>query len=366
MAESKKLTLAVPGSLFVGADDKDRWVVHLGAAAGWFRPMGIAEWSREVSVVQASDLTEEVQRESKLVAPEAQIAPARFPHTLEAVRKAPLLAVAPTLSARLIELGVRVHTIGVDRLTGSLYYIADGGGEPAVRAEGDLIQAVAGALDEGADNDAIERLMDGIHDRILRALSKGRVTELAVELACRLPRAAADGTGMEDVDLDASEAELTQLVAESAKAASRAKDISDRLAGAGSEKSVTIPLYGEARKHAVGPAQLTLGAESIALPLYSRWLVDGVATIPSDLPPPKVASVRPSASVPAAVKRSDRPAAPTPAAAAKAAPAKAATPITRAASPKPAPVAASPKPAPAAAKAAEPSPKPAPAAAKAA
>ena len=341
MAESKKLTLAVPGSLFVGADDKDRWVVHLGAAAGWFRPMGIAEWSREVSVVQASDLTEEVQRESKLVAPEAQIAPARFPHTLEAVRKAPLLAVAPTLSARLIELGVRVHTIGVDRLTGSLYYIADGGGEPAVRAEGDLIQAVAGALDEGADNDAIERLMDGIHDRILRALSKGRVTELAVELACRLPRAAADGTGMEDVDLDASEAELTQLVAESAKVASRAKDISDRLAGAGSEKSVSIPLYGEARKHAVGPAQLTLGAESIALPLYSRWLVDGVATIPSDLPPPKVASVRPSASVPAAVKRSDRPAAPTPAAAAKAAPAKAATPIPRAASPKPAPVAAS-------------------------
>ena len=67
---------------------------------------------------------------------------------------------------------VRVHTIGVDRVTSSFYYLAEGGGEDQIRIEGDLVQSVGAMLGERADNAAIERVLDGLPDRLLRALSK--------------------------------------------------------------------------------------------------------------------------------------------------------------------------------------------------
>ena len=188
--------LVLPGVLFVGEDDRARIVAHTGPAAGWHVPRGILGWSTEVSVVGREALTEEVRRATKIVMPEEQIPPAKMPLTAQAALKSPLVAVASRLVPKLVELGLRVHTVGVDRVTSSFYYLAEGGGEDQIRIEGDLVQSVGAMLGDRADNAAIERVLDGLPDRLLRALSKDRVNELTIELAAELPRAAADGSGM--------------------------------------------------------------------------------------------------------------------------------------------------------------------------
>ncbi|MBF5066668.1 hypothetical protein G6O45_25980, partial [Salmonella enterica subsp. enterica serovar Istanbul] len=75
-----------------------------------------------------------------------------------------------------------------------------------------LVQSVGTMLGERADNAAIERVLDGLPDRLLRALSKDRVSELTIELASLLPRAAADGRGTAEIDLEAFEKALGELI----------------------------------------------------------------------------------------------------------------------------------------------------------
>ena len=91
-------------------------------------PRGILGWSTEVSVVARDGLTEEIRRATKLVMPEEQIPPAKMPLTAQAALKSPLVAVSSKLVPKLVELGIRVHTVGVDRVTSSFYYLAEGGG----------------------------------------------------------------------------------------------------------------------------------------------------------------------------------------------------------------------------------------------
>ena len=209
--------LVLPGVLFVGEDERARIVAHTGPAAGWHVPRGILGWSTEVSFVGRDALTEEIRRSTKLVMPDEQIPPARMPLTAQAAQKSPLIAVSSKLVPKLVESGVRVHTVGVDRVTSSFYYLAEGGGEEQIRIEGDLVQSVGAMLGERADNAAIERVLDGLPDRLLRALSKDRVSELTVELAALLPRAASDGRGTAEVDLDAFEKQLSELIASGEK-----------------------------------------------------------------------------------------------------------------------------------------------------
>jgi hypothetical protein len=113
--------LALPGVLFVGEDERARLVAHTGPAAGWMIPKGILSWSHEVSVVAREALTEAIRRETKIVMPDEQIPPAKHPLTLQAAQKSPLVAISGRLTPKLVEMGVRVHTIGGDRVTSSFY-----------------------------------------------------------------------------------------------------------------------------------------------------------------------------------------------------------------------------------------------------
>lgn len=328
-------TLVLPGVLFVGEDERARTVALTGPAAGWMRPKGLLHWSNEVSVVPRSAFTEEVKRDTKAVMPEEQIPPARMPLTLQAAQKSPLVAVAPKLVPRLVEKGVRVHTIGVDAITSSFYYLAEGGGEDPVRVECDLVAAVGMMLGDRADNAAIERTMDGLVDRLLRALSKDRVNELALELAASLPRAANDGTGAKDVDLDAFEREVSSLVGAAEKYKAQAQQIADSITST-TEQRVDLPLYGDGRKVSQAPIELSLGDRNVSLPTYERWVMTGPFREPAPAPKPVV--TRPLSEPPKAAPvnqpvRSPFDSPP---------PKPVAQPATEAASPKPAP--ASPKP----------------------
>jgi hypothetical protein len=247
-------------------------------------PEGILKWSREVSVVPREALTEDARRKTGAVMPEEQLPPARLPLTFEAAKKAPIIAVAPKLVPKLVDAGVRVHTVGLDRLTSSFFYIAEGGGEEGVQVTGDLVQAVAEMLGDRADNAAIERTMDGIADRLLRALSRDRITELGVELAASLPRLASDGSGTQGLDLEAFERDLKALVGASEKYSRMLQDAANKIAGASGDR-VDVPLYTEARKVSHGAFDLTVGDHKISLPAYERWVMSGPFTDPAAAPP---------------------------------------------------------------------------------
>ncbi|HVH47310.1 MAG TPA: hypothetical protein VM925_33475 [Labilithrix sp.] len=318
-------SLALPGVLFVGEDDRARLVAHLGPAAGWMIPKGILGWSTEVSVVAREALTESVRRDAKIVMPEEQIAAAKMPLTHQAALKSPLVSISGRLTQKLVDAGIRVHTIGADRVTSSFYYIAEGGGEAPVRVEGDLVAAVGAMLGERADNAAIERVLDGLVDRLLRSLSKDRVTELTLELAAALPRAASDGSGTNDLDLASFEKEVAGLVGASEKYTSFLREIATKLETS-NERKVEIPLFVDARKVSQGPFELTVGDQSVPLATHERWLATGPLTEPVKAAP--VAAEKARAPAPAPVQRAPEPEP------------KAPTPKPVQASPAPAPVSA--------------------------
>jgi hypothetical protein len=355
-------SLALPGVVFVGEDERARLVAHLGPAAGWMTPKGVLGWSTEVSVVARDALTEQIRRDAKIVMPEEQIPPAKLPLTREAAMNSPLIAVSSRLTQKLVDAGVRVHTVGADRVTSSFYYIAEGGGEPMVRAEGDLVASAGAMLDAGADNAAIDEALDGLADRLLRALSNDRVGELALELAAALPRAASDGSGLNDVDLESFEKELAKLVGGSEKYSALLQEIASKL-GSAKDAKVEIPLFGDARKVSHTAASITVGDQTIALATLDRW----IATGPLAEPQPAPAKSAP----PPAVKAEPPPAAkPEPKPVAKAEPPPAAKPEPKPVAkaepkPEPKPVAkAEPKPEPKPVAKAEPKPTPKPAEAK--
>jgi hypothetical protein len=286
-------------------------------------PKGILQWSTELSVVPREALTEDVRRETKAVMPEEQIPAAKYPLTLEAAKRSPLVAVSSKLSSKLVEHNIRVHTIGVDRMTSSFFYIAEGGGEESITVSGDLVQAVAEMLGERADNAAIERVLDSLVDRLLRSLTKDRVNELGVELAAALPRAANDGSGAQGVELDDFEKSLAALVGSSEKYAGPLQDIADKI-GATTERKVDVPLYVDARKVPQGPFELTIGDRKISLGTYERWVMTGPFTEPS---------AKPAAAPAPAAKSEPKPATPKPA---ESKPKPTATPKPAESKPKPA------------------------------
>jgi hypothetical protein len=292
--------LVLPGVLFVGEDDRARIVAHTGPAAGWHVPKGILGWSTEVSVVQRDALTEEIRRSTKMVMPEEQIPPVKMPLTSQAALKSPLVAISSKLVSKLVELGARVHTVGVDRVTSSFYYLAEGGGEEQIRIEGDLVQSVGAMLGERADNAAIERVLDGLPDRLLRALSKDRVSELTMELAAALPRAAADGSGTAEVDLEAFEKALSELVGSGEKYTTLAQEIASKLAET-NDRRVEVPLFGEARKVSQGPFDISVGERRVSLPTYERWVMSNAIGEParaSTAPAATTAAAAPAAAGP--------------------------------------------------------------------
>src|SRR6476619_5470110 len=140
MTQSSELTsLSVPGVVSV---TRSTGVVETGVAAGWIATPGIKEWSQELSLIARADLTDALRDELGLTMPEYRIAKGRHPHAFRAASSLPLLAVTSDMVPKLIEKGVRVHTVGFDRVTGGFIYFAKGGKGENLEIHGDLLEII--------------------------------------------------------------------------------------------------------------------------------------------------------------------------------------------------------------------------------
>jgi hypothetical protein len=288
-------SLGVPGVLYVGpSPEQELAVLHVGPAVGWVALKGIHTWSREVSVALKADVTDAMARELGVMLPEAMADKERLVNARRAARASTLVAVDSSLVDKLVAKGVRVHTVGSDRITGGFYYFAKGGAGEPVRLQGNLVEMVAATLAASADNATVEAALDGAIARILSELSGGLLTEAQIELAATLPalgEAAADAT----VKLQTLEGFLVLTMTRGSKYEDRARDVVaalDQAAGRGAQEQ-NVPLFGDARRD-VQPALEIEYAEGesgarqkLKLPERSRWLVAGLVT--ETMPPPAVA-----------------------------------------------------------------------------
>jgi hypothetical protein len=278
-------TLAVGGVLCVSRATAGArtgaCVVLVGPAAGWMSPVGIAAWERELSFIARADMTPELAKALHATLPHEQIARARFPLTFRAAQASPLLGLAGNLVEDARARGVRVHTVGVDRVSGDFFYFAGGGAGEPVNAQGNLVDMLTPSLTESTTNAEIEALLAGLIDRLLAVLSGGVVSELEVELADALPRLSRDGTGLVGTDLDAFEARARLLadrasgtVGDVTLAAARVAE-AITAAGAAGQSSARVALFGDARRELIAPLQVRIGGKAVLLPARSRWVVTG-------------------------------------------------------------------------------------------
>jgi hypothetical protein len=270
-------TLAVPGVLCVSPLASDRSVVQLGPAAGWLLSRGIARWQREISFVARKDMTADLARAVHAVLPHEQIAPKKFPMTTKAVENSPFLPLRSKLLELVKERGVRVHTVGVDRVTASFYYFAEGGSADPVRIEGNLVEMLSPSLEPSTTNKEIEALREDLIDRLLTKFSGGGVSELAVELADALPRLSTDGRGLVGTNLEIFEVQARTLSGQSARFESRAQEIVRALDAAkrDGKDSATVPLFGEAHEEVLPALKVRIGGDTVELPPRRRWIVKG-------------------------------------------------------------------------------------------
>ncbi|MEO6419460.1 MAG: hypothetical protein ABIP39_08650, partial [Polyangiaceae bacterium] len=171
--------------------------------------------------------------------------------------------------------GVRVHTVGFDKVSSGFYYFAEGGSAEAVRVDGSLFDMIAPALGTGSNAD-VDRLLDGLIDRLVSQLSGSKLSEASLELAAALPKLTVDNTGLADCDLEAFEKHAAALESRSDKHATLARSLAEVLAGAGAKEKLSVPLYGEARREVLPALELDAGGKTIALPAKNRWVVSGV------------------------------------------------------------------------------------------
>jgi hypothetical protein len=311
-SKSSEPILAVPGVLYVGAVASGRRPVLVGPAAGWMVPRGIAQWERELSFVRRVVLTPEFATALRATRPADQIAPKRFPLAKRAVDESPLLPIASNLVHDARAQGVRVHTVGVDRVSGDFFYFEEGGELEAVRVQGNLVEMLAPSLAPSSTNAEIATLLDGLIDRLLASLSGGVVSELAVELADALPRLSRDGTGMAGVDLEAFEARAAAFAGRAAQWEAEARRIPAALAQAGrqSQRTAAVALFGEARQDGRPAIDVLVAGKTLKLPERPRWTVTGEPRKeePKKEAPPAIAAARPTPSPsPAVVARKPTP-----------------------------------------------------------
>jgi hypothetical protein len=269
--------LAVPGILCVSPTSSGQSVVLLGSAAGWMVPTGILRWERELSFIAGAAMTAELAKEVHATLPLEQIAPKRFAMAKRAVEASPFLPLSGNLVDDVRKAGVRVHTVGVDRVSSGFYYFAEGGSREPFRVQGNLVEMLSPSVNASSSNADINALLDGLIDRLLSALSDGVLSELAVELANALPRLTKDGTGLVDTDLEDFDARARDLADRSARFDSAARELASAIASAerARESRVPVALYGEARREPSVPLDVLVMGKPLHLPPRARWLVTG-------------------------------------------------------------------------------------------
>jgi hypothetical protein len=277
VSKNDEKTLAVPGILLVSPADSGKGRIRVGPAAGWMAPKGITAWEREISFVPRAGLTPAVAAVLRATLPDEQVAPKRFPTVKKAVERSPLLALAGNLAQDARAQGLRVHTVGVDRVSGDFFYFEEGGPNEPLRVQGNLVEMLAPSLDGASTNADIAALLDGLLDRLLLSLSGGLVSELAVELVDALPRLSRDGSGLVGTDLEAFEAHASALASRSARWEASARRIPEALEAAAKKglRTATVPLYGEAHQEVRPPLETLVGGKPLQLPAQTWWTVTG-------------------------------------------------------------------------------------------
>jgi hypothetical protein len=308
-------SLGVPGVLYVGTSgEQELAVLHVGPGVGWVALKGLHTWSREVSVAFKADLGEALWRELGATLPEKHPEIARLPHAYRAALASNLVAIDSSLVDRVVAGGVRVHTVGSDRITGGFYYFAKGGTGEAVRLQGNLVEMVASTMAASADNAAVEAALDGVIPRVLAELSGGVLSEAQIELAATLP-ALGEPEAEAAVKLQTLEGFLVLSMARASRYEERARAAVEAIEQAeaqGAQRS-NVPLFGDAHR-VVQPALEIEYAEGESgarqrrtLREQSRWFVAGLVT--ETLPPPAVAPVVTEDTAAAEKKAADRAAA---------------------------------------------------------
>ncbi|HEY3816317.1 MAG TPA: hypothetical protein VGL81_04050 [Polyangiaceae bacterium] len=290
-------SLGIPGVLYVGTSgEQELAVLHVGPGVGWVALKGLHTWSREISVAVKGDVGEDVCRDLGVVLPERHPEMARLAHAQRAAQAANLVAVESPVVDPLVAKGVRVHTIGSDRITGGFYYFAKGGAGEPVRVQGNLVEMVASTLAASADNAAVEMALDGVIARVLAELSGGALSEAQIELAATLP-ALGEPDSEAAVKLQTLEGFLVLTMTRASKYEERARSVVEALEQATrrGDRGVNVPLFGDARRVAqpaleVEYAEGESGArQRLTLRERNRWFVAGLMT--ETVPPPAVAPV---------------------------------------------------------------------------
>ena len=281
--------LTVGGVVYVGRpDSKRRSTLHVGKHVGWFPAQGIRTWTKEASVVKKSDLTPALLSELGAKLPEDVARAAKSNDAANAAAAASLVAIEPELVKKLVAKGVRVYSIGCDRTTGGIHFFAEGGNEPEVRLQGDLVSMVAPTLPDTASNADIDDAAETVIDRLLSELTGGALSELEVELAEALPKL---GEADPRETLQTFEGYMLLGKARSDKYAKQANAIASALDAAqkAGQASTAVDLFDEATLETQEAITLVLNASGedreIKLPARNRWITTREMA-PSILPPP--------------------------------------------------------------------------------
>jgi hypothetical protein len=309
------VTLTIPGLVFIGAEGagKDAAVVQIGSAVGWTIPKGVHTWSRELSVVVKEDITPDLQKELGVVLPEQQGDPEFVPRARKAAQASKLVAVEQPLSDKLLAKGLRVHTVGFDRVSNGFFYFASGGSGGPKRMQGELIEIISPSLKGEGTREELEARLDGLIDRLIGVLSDGLLTEVQLELAEALPVLGPKSDEAGD-KLQTLEGWLILSASRSAKFEADARRLTEALRTATRRETdvVGVPVFGEARR-VVQPeleVEITEGEAGkrsrLTLPARTRWLVTN-ARSPSS--PVATAAAPAPVAKPAARATPDQPAA---------------------------------------------------------
>jgi hypothetical protein len=268
-------------------------VLHLGPATGWVALKGLSAWSREISVASKADVSDALCRDLGVALPEAHPEAAKLGNARRAAQASTLVAVESSLVDRLVAKGVRVHTIGSDRITGGFYYFAKGGKAEPVRVQGNLVDMIAPALTASADNAALEACLDGVIGRILAELSGGSISESPIELAAALP-SLGESASEAAAKLQTLEGYLVLAAMRASKYEERARSVVETLGQAArlGKDSVNVPLFGDAVRAAQAELEIEYAdgesgtRRTLKLPERRRWLVTGFRS--ETIPPPAV------------------------------------------------------------------------------
>ena len=299
----RKPRLWVPGVAYVSDECEIRAGRHVGYN-GWgraFRLSGcghfasIAEWRHRVWLVERTALSARVIHEHAIILAERLLDKEAQPNARRWLAEQPLVCVSGAKVKRLAGQGLRVYCVehGVER-PDWFAVTATGGNRAGWELSGPVDafwpeRAKLAAADDPDELPATERYDVRIAiDRVLRFISRGKLTEDAVANAFAVRKLLTPGYGYHGAtdgtvaSIDRVQRDLRPLEALFGKVYERAKTMGEQareLANAidcapHRAKEVAVPVYGSARRMELPELTIVLATDAEEGPSQARWLLD--------------------------------------------------------------------------------------------